>query len=256
MLRSLRDLDRCSVNATDGDVGDVADFLLDDERWTIRYLVVKAGGFFSWREVLISPAFFKEVDWSTRRIHLGLTREKIEKSPSADLDKPVSRQFEIDYYSYYRYPLYWGSAGIWGAGAYPASLSPGMWSGAPHAPSEAAWDVHLRSAKEVTGYHIHGSEGDIGHVADFIVDDETWEVRYLAIDTSHWWAADKNVLIAPHWATSVDWSKREVHVDLGREAIKSSPPWDSSRVIDRDYEARLYHHFGRADLPGAPPGSR
>jgi hypothetical protein len=36
MLRSLKDLERYNVTATDGDIGTVANFLLDDERWTIR----------------------------------------------------------------------------------------------------------------------------------------------------------------------------------------------------------------------------
>ena len=117
MLRSLKDPERYAVNATDGDIGSVVDFLLDDERWTVRYLVVKAGGFFSGREVLISPAFFREPDWSTQRFHLALTRDKVKNSPDVDVDKPVSRQFEHDYYRYYNYPYYWGSAGLWGTGA-------------------------------------------------------------------------------------------------------------------------------------------
>ena len=105
--------------------------------------------------------------------------------------------------------------------------------------------MHLRSAKEVTGYHVRGSDGAIGHVADFIVDDGTWEVRYLVVDTSHWWAAEKKVLVAPDWATSVSWPKREVNVDLSRQTIKSSPTWEASTVIGRDYEARLYDHYER-----------
>ncbi len=262
MLRCLKELDRCTVNAMDGDVGKVADFFLDDERWTIRYLVVKTGWFFNEREVLISPAFFREADWSTKLFHLALTKDKIRNSPSIDVDQPVSRQFESDYYGYYNYPYYWGASGVWGVGAFPTSLAPGMPRGAPELPPEEARDAHLRSAKEVTGYHIHGSDGDIGHVADFIVDDETWEVRYLVVDTSHWWMAGKSVLIAPQWATSVSWPNREVRIDLTRDAIKSSPTWDIATVVSRDYEVRLYDHFGRsvywerAGLPGSMSGSR
>jgi hypothetical protein len=245
MMRSLKDLERCTVNATDGDIGSVVDFLLDDQHWTIRYLVVKTGGFFSGRQVLISPAFFSKADWSTQRFHVALTRDKVKKSPDVDVDRPVSRQFEHDYFRYYNYPYYWGSSGLWGVGAYPTSLSPGMWRGVPERPAEKAPDVHLRSATELTGYHIRGSDGTIGHVADFIVDDGTWEVRYLVVDTSHWWAADKRVPISPAWATSVNWPKREVNVDLTRQAIKGSPPWDAAAEISREYEGRLHDHFGR-----------
>jgi hypothetical protein len=66
MLRSLKDLERYTVSATDGDVGSVVDFLLDDERWIVRYLVVETGGFLDGHRVLISPISFRSADWSTR----------------------------------------------------------------------------------------------------------------------------------------------------------------------------------------------
>src|ERR1039458_3522420 len=118
MLRSLKDLERYTVSATDGDIGTVVNFLLDDERWIVRYLVVETGGFFGGRQVLISPISFREVDWSTHRFHLALTIDKVKNSPSVDTDKPVSRQNERDYFGYYGYPYYWGDSGLWGMGAY------------------------------------------------------------------------------------------------------------------------------------------
>ncbi len=108
MLRSLKTLERYMVSATDGEVGRVVNFLLDDERWTIRYLVVQTGGFFDDRRVLISPISFRKVDAATRLFHLGLAVEQIRKSPGIDVDKPVSRQHERDYSRYYGYPYYWG----------------------------------------------------------------------------------------------------------------------------------------------------
>jgi hypothetical protein len=65
MLRSLKEFERYQVSATDGDIGTVANFLLDDERWVVRYLVAKTGGFFDDREVLITPISFRQVDAST-----------------------------------------------------------------------------------------------------------------------------------------------------------------------------------------------
>ena len=81
MLRSLNDLEQYTVSATDGDIGSVVNFLLDDKRWTVRYLVVKAGGHFTGRQVLISPISFREADWTTQRFHLALTQDKIKNSP-------------------------------------------------------------------------------------------------------------------------------------------------------------------------------
>ncbi len=258
MLRSLKSLERYTVSATDGDIGTVANFLLDDERWTIRYLVAKTDGFFDGRDVLVSPISFGQVDWAPRRIHVALTRDKVRRSPSVDADKPVSRQHERDYYRYYGYPYYWGYSGIWGMGEYPGLLAAGRWDDAPGERVEATGDVHLRSASEVRGYHVQGSDDAVGHVEDFIVDDESWQVRYLVIDTSNWWFG-KRVLVAPHWASGISWEERKVYVDMSREAIKKSPEWNPNAAVNREYEARLYDYYGRpvywsgSDLPAGIP---
>jgi hypothetical protein len=257
MLRSLKDLERYKVSASDGDIGSVVNFLFDDERWAVRYLVVDSGGFFSGGRVLISPISFGAADWSTRRFHVSLTMDKVKNSPTIDADRPVSRQHEREYYGYYGYPYYWGYGGLWGMGPYPGLLATGRWDG-PAAEHANDGDVHLRSADEVRGYHIQGTDDAIGHVEDFIVDDETWAVRYLVVDTSNWWFG-KKVLIAPAWASGVSWYKREVHVAMTRQAIKDSPEWNASSEIERDFETRLYDYHGRpvywktTDRPGIVP---
>jgi hypothetical protein len=171
--------------------------------------------------------------------------DKIKNSPSVYTDLPVSRQFERDYYRYYDYPYYWAFSDVWGAGEYPRSLEVGGWNDRPEQADDQHRDARLRSAKEVTGYQIHGNDGVIGHVTDFRVDDETWEVRYLVVDTAHWWAEGMEVLVSPYWATSINWGKREVHVDLTRQAIKNSPAWNPAEAINREYEERLRRHYGR-----------
>jgi hypothetical protein len=175
---------------------------------------------------------------------VALTREKVKNSPSVDVDKPVSRQHERDLFGYYKYPYYWGYSGLWGMGGYPGLIAVAGWKAPPADYPERADDVHLRSAKEVRGYHIQGSDEAIGHVADFIVDDETWEVRYLVIDTRNWWL-DMEVLVAPHWASRISWSEKKVFVDLSRQAIKDSPAWNPTAPVNREYEARLYDYYGR-----------
>jgi hypothetical protein len=254
MLRSLKALEGYTLHASDGDIGKVIDFLLDDERWTIRYLVADTGGFLGGRRVLISPISFREADWQSARFHVALTKEKVEKSPSIDTEKPVSRRREEEYSHYYGYPIYWGSPGLWGMASYPIALANQARSEAlPAAAKGSADEVHLRSAKEVRGYHIQGSDDSIGHVEDFVVDDETWTIRYLVIDTKNWWFG-KKVLVAPEWAHRISWDERKVHVDLSRSAIEKSPEWDPAAAVNREYEARLYDYYGRpAYWGGAPP---
>lgn len=258
-LRSLKDLERFTVSAippptpenlnvehTAGDVGSVVDLLLDDERWVVRYLIVRTTGFFNGRDVLISPISFRKVDWSSGQFHLALTKEQVRGSPSTDVDKPVSRQYERDYYGYYGYPYYWGyGVDPWGMWPYPEDLAAGDQGRLRDEHSDEGFDdIHLRSAKELRGYHVQGSDEAIGHVADFIVDDRTWEIRYLVVDTSNWWVG-KKVLIAPQWVSRISWGEGKVFLDMSRQAIKDSPELNDLTAITREYEERLHAHHGR-----------
>lgn len=245
MLRSLKGLEHYVVKATDGDVGRVVNFLVDDEHWVVRYLVVETAAALGRPRVLISPVSFREVEWSTHTFGLALTVDTVKNSPDLDTDQPVSRQHERDYSGYYGYPHYWGYLEPWGPNAYPALLGAGQKNEEPaeHRDNTAA-DVHLRSVEEVIGYHVHASDGLVGHIEDFIVTDDSWAVRYLVVDTSKW-PMGRKVLVAPQWATKVSWLTRTVDVGLSREALKHSPEWNAMDGVNRAYEERLYDYYGR-----------
>ena len=102
-------------------------------------------------------------------------------------------------------------------------------------------DPHLRSCNEVVGHHLHASDGEIGHVDGFLVDEDTWAIRYLVVDTSNWWLGHE-VLIAPPWITEVSWASRTVTVDLSREAVKGAPPCVAGDEWSRERDVRLYEH--------------
>lgn len=246
MLRSLKDLENYTVYAADGKIGKADDFLVDDERWMIRYLVIETGDLLDRKQVLITPSSVVEVEWSTSRFQLALTKDTVKNSPDVDTRKPLSRQRERDLYSYYGYPPYWNSTDASTVSGSPALLvaQASLDAPLPAASQERGMDVHLRSAREMRGYTIQAIDGSIGHVDDFIVEDDIWGVRYLVIDTSNW-RLGKKVLVAPEWAGRIDWLEQVVFVDMTREAVKASPEWDPSVAVDRDYEMRLYQHYGR-----------
>ncbi|MDP3273568.1 MAG: PRC-barrel domain-containing protein [Deltaproteobacteria bacterium] len=245
MLRSLKEIERYKVSAFDGEIGSVVKFLIDDERWAVRYLVIQTGGplFLDGKQVLISPISFGELDWKTKLFHLSLTTEKVKNSPSIDVEKPVSRQHERQFSSYYGYPRYWGSPGVWGLVAYPALLATSEKSTSA-TEVDSSTDVHLRSDEEVRGYHVEGTDGSIGHIEDFIVDDETWEIRYLVVNTRNWWFG-KSVLVAPQWVERISWAENKVYIELAREVIKAGPEWSATDAVNRQYETRLYDYYGR-----------
>lgn len=245
MLRSLKALEDYRVSATDGKIGKVIDFYFDDEQWKVRYLVVDTSGFWEpSHEVLISPNAFTRADWQTERIALNLTQEKVKNSPPVDLAKPVSRQYEEEYFKYYNWPNYWEFSNFAAplAGVNVAAVAPNPSATGSARPSRT--DPHLRSTREVTGYAIHGTDGDIGHVRDFIIEDDSWAMRYLVVDTSHWWFG-KSVLVAPRWIDRIDWPSQHVSVTLPRDIIKNSPEWKPDEPVNREYEVRLYDYYGR-----------
>jgi len=104
-------------------------------------------------------------------------------------------------------------------------------------------DSHLRSSNEVTGYYVDATDGSIGHIEDFVIDETEWAIRYLMIDTKNWWPG-KMVLISPDWLRDIVWSDEKVFVDVTRDKVKAAPEFDPSMTIDRDYEERIYTHYG------------
>jgi hypothetical protein len=95
------------------------------------------------------------------------------------------------------------------------------------------------------GYYIQACDGDIGHVEDFLVDDDVWTIRYMVVDTRNWWPG-KKVLVSPWWITEVIWSTLRVRVNMDRETIKNSLPFDPTTRVDRAYEERLHDYYGRS----------
>ena len=259
MLRNLKDLEKCVIGATDGDIGQVKDLYFDDHAWAIRYLIVDTGSWLSGRKVLISPISIQKTDWPAHRLAAAITQDQVRNSPAIDTEKPVSRQHEEQYLGYYGYATYWGGPGMWGRGMMPMAMYPG-YAALPGSAAERERvieegakaerarhrddDPNLRSCTAVVGYHIHATDGEVGHVEGFLIDDETWAIRYLVVNTSNWWLGHK-VLVAAQWVEGVHWSDRTVTVDLSREAVKTAPPYEPSVELDRQRETGLFAHYGR-----------
>ena len=243
MLRSMHDVQDYAIRATDGDIGRVKDFYFDDERWAVRYLVVETGSWLNDRKVLISPISIGQPNRTDKVLPVSVTRKQVKDSPNIDTERPVSRQHEISYFGYYGYPVYWAGGGLWGAGAHPNALMMGHVS-APDPERQRDDDPHLRSGNAVMRYHIEATDGDIGHVHSMLVDDETWAIRYIVVDTSNWWLGHQ-VLISPQCISEVRWSDERVCIDLTRQSLKDAPHYDSAARLNREQEASIYNHYER-----------
>jgi uncharacterized protein YrrD len=241
MLIKAKTVKGYKLDTLDGEIGKVKEFYFDAQHWAIRYLVAETGTWLTGRQVLISPYALVSVNNEKQNIEINLTRKQIEESPPLESDKPVSRQFEDAYYGFYGWPLYWVGPNIWGA--YPFIVrDPEKWT--DYSQEEKEWDPYLRSTHDVTGHHIQAADGEIGHVEDFIFDDETWAIRYLIIDTQNWWPG-KKVLVSPQWIERVSWIESKVFVNLTRETIRQSPEYTEDSLLTRDYETGLHRHYNR-----------
>ena len=250
MLRSIQKLDGIRILAAYQEVGTVEEAYFDDEQWVVRYLVADTGGWLGGRRVLISPYAVQSIDWQNCALWVNLTRDQVEGSPGIDTDKPVSRQQEAEYHRHYGYPQYWPSATFWAWGAMPVISAPDprireeMETRRRADARRAGADTHLRSSRAVNGYRIEASDDLIGHVADFLFDEETWAIRYLVVDTRNW-LHGREVLVFPRWIRAVSWSERTLSVALTRQQIEQSPEYDPGHAPSSEYERALHRHYSR-----------
>ncbi len=239
MLIKAKELKGYKLESLSGEIGEVQEFYFDDKHWTIRYLVAATGDWMTGRQVLISPYALVSVMKETKHIAINLTKSQIEESPSLESDKPVSKQFEESYHGYYGWPVYWSGPDRWASFPH-IERDFTRWGQSAH--GDKGWDPNLRSTREVSGYHIQATDGDIGHVEDFIIDDETWAIRYLVINTHNWRHGEK-LLVSPRWIDRVSWSDQKIFINLTQESIRHSPKYSEDAILTRDYEDKLHRHY-------------
>ena len=245
MLRKMKDLTGFHIGARDGDIGEANDFIFDDKNWTVRYLVADTNRWLPGRKVLISPIVVDQADWEGKRLPVLLTQEQVKNSPDISMNEELSAQDEVKYYNYYGFPYYWAGDQVWGPVSLPRDLIAESIERRIALTAELNRS-HLRSMKDVSGYSIQATDGEIGHVDDFLVDDESWTIRYMIVDTRNW-LPGKKVLVSPHWIAHVDWNNSKVHVNLSREAVKTGPEYDPGK-LNREYEKQLYKHYGHENV--------
>ncbi len=241
MLKSIKQLYKNKLGASDGEIGHVKDFYFDDQNWAVRYVVADTGSWMPGRLVLISPRAFGDLHQGENVLLVNLTRQQIEKSPPIESHKPVSRQYEEEYHQYYDWPVYWQGGMLWGMSTFPSvSPSPGVNTPPVMSPSlgrlsdeqstakgkrQESRDPHLRSVNAVIGYHIHASDEMIGHVADFVMDNKNWAIQHVVVETKNW-LSGKKVMVSPSQIKRISFDESKVYVDLTKEAILKAPAFD------------------------------
>jgi len=262
MNRSASNWINSLVRAKNGDIGTVEQLYFDDLTWSIRYMSVKVGGTLPSRNILISLAALDTPDWEKRVFPVNLTLAQIRSSPNTNTEEPVLREHEVALHAHYAWPHYWGG-GFYvptetGLGTIPAVDAETI--AAIRSSRVQKLGSHLRSTQEVMGSLVHATDGNIGHVEDFLAD-EGWVIRYLVVNTRNW-QPDRRVLVSPQWIRKISWIDKKVFVDLSQEAVKKSPKYNPLKPVSLDYESRLLSHLKKPEFTEwimfkfhAPPGS-
>jgi uncharacterized protein YrrD len=250
MLIKATDTTGYDVQARDGTLGTVSDMLFDDASWTVRWLVVNTGSWWADQRVLIPASALGRPDTAARTFPVDLTMAQVKGSPDVDTHRPVSRQFESSAYDYYGFNPYWGAELYMSGFAY--------WGGGvPMAPSleverredeiaqmqSQGEDQNLRSVAEISHYHIHATDGEIGHLSDVLIEDSDWSLRYLIVNTSNWWQG-KEVLISPRSTERILWTEQMIYLGVNRDRVRTSPDYDATRPIDPNFDSEMARHYG------------
>lgn len=217
-------LSHYAIHATDGDIGGCQDILIDDEQWIVRYVVADTN---TWlplsRKVVISPVSIDNIDTEAQTISVTLTKEALKNSPSLEHHQPISRKYESLLYKYFGYGYYWTGPGAWGEYAHPLELVDNY--ALEHAKLDET-STHLRSCDELTGYTVTLSDGQEGHVDDFIIQLPMWSLSHLVINLNDWLPGGKRVKIDCRHITGVDWVAHTVELDISKKELEGATAAD------------------------------
>jgi sporulation protein YlmC with PRC-barrel domain len=257
MLRSLKNVFGYSIQAEDGEIGQVRNFYFDEKDWEIRYLIVETGPWILGRKVLIMPDVLGKPNWAEKNFPVNLTRSQIKDSPDIKTALPISRQQQIALHEYFRWPTYWNTETSLPTSTVSTTPIAGYMSAKETRQENKNREVMermmqqnstLRSAKELIGYQVQGEDAELGFVDDIILNDETWQLIYLVLDTSSMLLKGKKTLLAISWIKWVTYKEQAVHIDLMLQNIEDSPPYDPQTPINRSYEEVLYDYHGKPYL--------
>ena len=116
---------------------------------------------------------------------------------------------------------------MWGVSGFPVAPPPHLMPskkasrGSRHNNGD---DPHLRSTQAPNGYHIQTGEAAIGHVTDFMMDDKSWTICHLVVETGHWYSG-KEIVISPKDIDRISYDESKVFVKVTKEAILKAPEY-------------------------------
>ncbi|MBM7551188.1 PRC-barrel domain-containing protein [Thalassobacillus pellis] len=255
MLYHVSKLEHYNILAEDGELGKVKDLYFDDHKWAVRYLVVDTRKWLPGKKVVVSPSGFDSVVPEEQAIYIRDKKEDIRNNASLEEKQAFSREKEMELTDFFGWKQYWAGDYLWGGYGSPLATMPepgqkemlaAKENNPPIEEGKYTGDDKLRSIEEIKGAvkHgiVHGKDGKAGYISDIIVDDETWKIRYLVVNTSEW-STNFQVLLSPAWLQSIDWVDNNFYIDLSLETIEAGPNYDKHQEITEELEEEIYRKY-------------
>lgn len=231
MLHSLNKLRHFSVVAKDGEIGFCRDFLFNDEEWNLHYMLIDTHNWLpGGKKALLHTSTIAKVLADKKEIHLTLDKESIKASPSLLSNDPISRAYQKTYMCYFDYATW--KVGPEPFDTYIMGVHPERVKlvSAPDEPSSEKNHVH--SANFIEDYDLQSTDDTHGHIKDFVVDDASWNIAFLAVEMGGWLVHDNPVLIPPSDSETINWPQQKIFVDLSENQIDSYPIYQVEKLAE------------------------
>jgi len=217
------------VWASDGRVGVVDDLYIEDGLGAIRYFVVDTGGWLMGQRVLVATSSVTGVAHISGRMSVALTRAQVQNGPAPESRlglAPHGQHETADQYEWphYHVPDVYEDRTMLGVFVWAPPLDPVREPAPEDAPAPT-----LRSVRELSGYHILATDGKIGHVDDFIIEQDDCRLRHLIVDTRNW-LPGRRVLVEPEMVTGIEFRRKTISVNVNRQGIRGAPEFDPASL--------------------------
>lgn len=253
MLRSVKSLKNYSLAAKDGHIGHLLTLYFDDQNWSVKYLVVDTGNWLPGKKILLTSNVVGEPDWADKSIFVSLTKNQILTSPTLDTNIPVSEQHKKHENIFQGAMHFFIHNETQKQKSFAEELR--IETDVPEMGAEIldikhdevhgkSFDPHLRSCQRIKGYHIQTLDKELGHIEDFIIDDETWEIKQIVVATKNW-VPGRMVMCPPDLVTQIDCEVSKICLNITAADLYHLPEFDVHLPANKVMETRFYDYAGK-----------
>jgi sporulation protein YlmC with PRC-barrel domain len=212
MLITARNAFGTMVKGANGCFGNLYDILFNGQSWKVQNLLINCNHWYSGQQVAIEPQTVEETNWQNQNMTVQLTKEQI-----AQVSNTQSKQTTTTAKTCQANQV--TTTNVYGTGAFNTT-------------TQYNANTVAHSTKLCTGMNVYGTNGMVGYVDDFVVDDETWTVAHLIVEVQNQYTS-KRVMIETNSIKSVCWEDGQVQLSLSTQEICDLPTYEAGMLSEQ-----------------------